>query len=139
MSVNIVAVTACPTGIAHSQMGAEGLERAAANAGHDIRIEVQGAFGVDDELTDEDIERADVAIVAADVRVDTDRFSDAALPVVEVPVSNAVTDPDGVIDRARSAADSGNPTTAEPSGPPTVGTDETGSSRSFIQRLRQLL
>lgn len=96
--MDIVAVTACPTGIAHSQMGAEALERAAADAGHEIHVEVQGAMGTENELTATRIESADVAIVAADVRVDTDRFAD--LPTVNVSVSEAVTDPEGLIDRA---------------------------------------
>jgi PTS system fructose-specific IIB component len=100
--MDIVAVTACPTGIAHSQMGAEALERAAADAGHEIHVEVQGAMGTENGLTAARIETADVALVAADVRVDTERFAD--LPTVEVSVSEAVTDPEGLIDRAIHAA-----------------------------------
>ena len=139
MSVNLVAVTACPTGIAHSQMGAEGLERAAADAGHEIRIEVQGAFGVEDDLTETDLAWADAAIVAADVRVDTDRFRDAGLPVVEIPVSEAVTDPGVVVDRAVEAAESGIPSRGSVSQHAGADGTGTGSARGLIDRLRRLL
>ena len=99
----IVAVTACPTGIAHSQMAAEALSQAADEGGYEISIEVQGAMGTEGELTPDDLRRADVAVVAADVTVDTERFED--LPVVNVPVSEAVTDADSLLDRAATAAD----------------------------------
>ena len=138
MSANLVAVTACPTGIAHSQMGAEGLERAASEAGHEIRIEVQGAFGVEDDLTQADLEWADVAIVAADVRVDTDRFRDADLPIVEVPVSDAVTDPETVLERACATAESGTTAASEGTRPDDAGSTNR-PARSFVERLRQLL
>lgn len=138
MSANLVAVTACPTGIAHSQMGAEGLERAAADAGHDIRVEVQGAFGVEDDLTDADLEWADAAIVAADVRVDIARFRDADLPVVEIPVSDAVTDPETVVERAHEAAETD--TTAASGGTRSDDAEpKLRAGRSFVERLRQLL
>ena len=129
--MNIVAVTACPTGIAHSQMGAEALERAATDAGHDITVEVQGAMGTEKALTDGAIESADVAIVAADVRVDTERFSE--LLTVKVPVNEAVTNPHGLIDRATRTATEDDTSDAITSG----SSDDTPSG--VLTRLVRLL
>lgn len=73
--VCLVAVTACPTGIAHTFMAAEALRRAAAKLGFEIAIETQGSVGAGTVLTDEQIDRADAVIVAADTHVDTARFA----------------------------------------------------------------
>ncbi|UPW01193.1 PTS sugar transporter subunit IIC [Halorussus gelatinilyticus] len=96
--MRLVAVTACPTGIAHSQMGAESLARAATDAGHDIEVEVHAAMGTENELGERDLDRAAAAVVAADVRVDTDRFED--LPTVVAPVGTAVSEPERLVERA---------------------------------------
>jgi PTS system fructose-specific IIB component len=114
--MQIVAVTACPTGIAHSQMGAEALERAATEAGHDIHVEVEGAMGTENELTRSQIESADVALVAADVRVDVDRFAD--LPTVKASVSEAVTDPAALVERAVRHVSGDETTGASDTAPP---------------------
>jgi fructose-specific phosphotransferase system IIB component len=70
----IVAVTACPTGIAHTYMAAETLEISAKKENLLIKVETQGAMGVENELTKIDIELADVVILAIDVAVDESRF-----------------------------------------------------------------
>lgn len=70
----IVAVTSCPTGIAHTYMAAEGLEKAAKKAGCTIKIETRGSAGAKNVLTDEDIEKAECIIVAADAKVPMARF-----------------------------------------------------------------
>lgn len=70
----IVAVTACPTGIAHTFMAAEGLTQAAGQH-HQIKVETHGSVGVQDLLTDAEIAAADVVIIAADTHVDTARFA----------------------------------------------------------------
>lgn len=67
----IVAVTACPTGIAHTIMAAEGLEQAAKMLGHEIKVETQGSVGVRNILSEEDITAADLVIIAADTRCRT--------------------------------------------------------------------
>jgi fructose-specific PTS system IIB-like component len=67
--MRIVAVTACPTGVAHTYMAAERLEKAARRLGHAIKVETQGSMGIENELTAEEIERADVVIFAAEVAV----------------------------------------------------------------------
>ncbi|HDS1122811.1 TPA: PTS fructose transporter subunit EIIBC [Stenotrophomonas maltophilia] len=71
----IVAVTSCPTGIAHTFMAAEGLQQAAKALGHVIRVETQGSVGAQDALSDEEISAADLVLIAADREVDLSRFS----------------------------------------------------------------
>lgn len=71
----IVAVTSCPTGIAHTFMAAEGLQEGAKRLGHDIRVETQGSVGAGTPLTAEEIAAADVVIIAADREVDRARFA----------------------------------------------------------------
>ncbi|OWQ73641.1 PTS fructose transporter subunit IIC [Stenotrophomonas maltophilia] len=71
----IVAVTSCPTGIAHTFMAAEGLQQAAKALGHAIRVETQGSVGAQDALSDAEIATADVVLIAADREVDLSRFA----------------------------------------------------------------
>jgi fructose-specific phosphotransferase system IIB component len=96
--MNIVAVTACPTGIAHTYMAAEKLEQTAKDLGHSIRVETQGAMGIENELSEEDIAKADVAIIAADIAVEkADRFDQ--IRTIEVPVQLILKDAAGVFNR----------------------------------------
>ena len=74
-SKHIVAVTSCPTGIAHTFMAAEGLQQAAKALGHAIRVETQGSVGAQDALSDEEIAAADLVLIAADREVDLSRFA----------------------------------------------------------------
>lgn len=71
----IVAVTSCPTGIAHTFMAAEGLQQAAKALGHAIRVETQGSVGAQDALSDDEIAAADLVLIAADREVDLSRFA----------------------------------------------------------------
>ncbi|AKN93688.1 PTS fructose transporter subunit IIBC [Xanthomonas oryzae pv. oryzicola] len=73
-SKRIVAITSCPTGIAHTFMAAEGLQQAAKKLGYQMRVETQGSVGAQDALTDDEIRNADVVIIAADREVDLARF-----------------------------------------------------------------
>jgi fructose PTS system EIIBC or EIIC component len=75
----IVAITSCPTGIAHTFMAAEALKKAAAALGHDIRVETQGSVGAKSQLTPEEIAAADTVVIAADTNVDLGRFGGKAL------------------------------------------------------------
>ena len=93
--MKIVAVTACPTGIAHTYMAAARLEKVAKELGHEIKVETQGAMGVENELTDNDIRQAQVAIFAVDIEVEgRERFN--ALKVIEVPLRDVLKDPEGI-------------------------------------------
>ena len=94
----IVAVTSCPTGIAHTIMAAEGLEQAAKKLGHDIQVETQGSVGARNTLSDETIAAADVVIIAADTRVDTARF--LGKPIHETATEPAIRDGVRVIETA---------------------------------------
>ncbi|AKJ05397.1 PTS system fructose-specific IIC component [Archangium gephyra] len=71
----IVAVTACPTGVAHTFMAAEALTRAGQGLGHPIRVETRGSVGAQDPLTAEEIRDAEVVILAVDIEVDSSRFA----------------------------------------------------------------
>ncbi|HXP97809.1 MAG TPA: fructose-specific PTS transporter subunit EIIC [Telmatospirillum sp.] len=71
----IVAITSCPTGIAHTFMAAEGLQQAAKALGHHIRVETQGSVGAQDTLTDAEIREADVVLIAADTQINLSRFA----------------------------------------------------------------
>src|SRR5512143_3596799 len=97
--MNIVAVTACPTGIAHTYMAAEQLQKAAKKLGHHIKVETQGAMGIENELSQADVDRADVAILASEIALEKmERFS--KIKVVKVPVQEAIKDPEKVIAQA---------------------------------------
>ncbi|MGC9401376.1 PTS fructose transporter subunit IIBC [Vibrio genomosp. F10] len=76
---NIVAITACPTGVAHTFMAAEALEKESARLGHSIKVETRGSVGAKNQLTAQDIEQADLVIIAADIEVPLDRFNGKAL------------------------------------------------------------
>jgi PTS system fructose-specific IIC component len=100
--MKLVAVTSCPTGIAHTYMAAEALEQAARDAGHEIKVETQGAAGAV-PLSPEDIAAADAVVFAADVEVrDRDRF--AGKPVVTVGVKRAIQDAPGLLAEAEQVA-----------------------------------
>ncbi len=96
-----VAVTACPTGIAHTYMAAEKLQAAAAASGHEIKVETQGSIGAENVLTAADIAAADAVIIAADKNVDLGRF--AGKKVLKVGVADGVHKPAELLDRAPNA------------------------------------
>lgn len=94
----ILAVTACPTGIAHTYMAADSLKQKAEAMGVDIKVETNGSTGVKNELTAADIAKATAIIVAADKAVEMDRF--AGKHVIEVPVAQGIRKPEELINRA---------------------------------------
>ncbi|WP_027696665.1 PTS fructose transporter subunit IIBC [Vibrio litoralis] len=74
-TTKIVAITACPTGVAHTFMAAEALEETGAKLGHQIKVETRGSVGAKNQLTEQDIAEADLVIIAADIEVPLDRFA----------------------------------------------------------------
>ncbi len=96
-----VAVTACPTGIAHTYMSAEALNKAARDLGVEIKVETNGSAGAKNMLTAEDIKRADGVIIAADKNVDTDRFDGKR--VIMTGTKAAIKDPKGLINDVKNA------------------------------------
>ena len=94
----IVAVTACPTGIAHTLMAAEALKRAATTMGHQIKVETQGSVGTKERLTEADIAAADVVVLAADIHVNETPF--AGKPIHTVSTAEAIRNSKAVIEAA---------------------------------------
>ena len=92
----ILAVTACPTGIAHTYMAAEAIEKAAKAKGYKVKVETRGSGGAKNILTDEEINKADGIIVAADTNVPMDRFD--GKKVIECQVSKGINKPNELID-----------------------------------------
>ncbi|GAB2491788.1 fructose-specific PTS transporter subunit EIIC [Alkalibacterium psychrotolerans] len=94
----VVAVTACPTGIAHTYMAEDALKKKAAEMGVEIRVETNGTDGAKNKLTKDEISRAAGVIVAADKKVDMARFN--GKPVLQRPVSEGINKPKELISRA---------------------------------------
>ena len=97
-SFRILAVTSCPTGIAHTYMAAEGIEKAAKKAGCFVKVETRGSGGAKNVLTETEIQEADCIIVAADAEVPMDRFHGKRL--IECPVSDGIGKADPLVERA---------------------------------------
>lgn len=96
--VKLLAVTSCPTGIAHTYMAAEALEKAAKAAGCQIKIETRGSAGAKNVLTAEEIEAADCIIVAADAKVPMDRFD--GKKVISCQVSDGIGKAERLVEQA---------------------------------------
>jgi fructose-specific phosphotransferase system IIB component len=93
--VKIVAVTACPTGIAHTYMAAEQLEKTAKSLGHTIQVETQGAMGIENELSRKSIAEAEAVVFAVDIDVEKrERFD--GKKIVQITVQEAIKNPKGV-------------------------------------------
>jgi PTS system fructose-specific IIC component len=99
--MKFVAITSCPTGIAHTYMAAEALEMAAKEMGVEIKVETQGSVGAENQLTEVDIREAKAVIIAADTKVSKERF--AGKTIIQVGVKEAIKDAKGLIERARDA------------------------------------
>jgi PTS system fructose-specific IIC component len=133
----LVAVTSCPTGIAHTYMAAESLEAAAERAGVDLHVETQGSAG-SRPLPQSVIDGADAVIFAADLGV-KDRHRFAGKPLVAGGVKRGIDDPDGMVAAAVAAADDPRATRVE--GTAASGTTHAGSSgdESWGLRIRRVL
>src|SRR4051794_18564673 len=123
--MRLVAVTSCPTGIAHTYMAAESLEQSALAAGHEIAVEAQGAAG-SVPLAAGTIAAADAVILAADVEVrGRERF--AGKPTISVGVRRAITDAPGLLEQAVAAATAAaTPATAQEAADPPSRVDVAG-------------
>ena len=120
----IVAVTACPTGIAHTYMAADALKYAAEELGYDLKVETQGSSG-NEELTQADIDAADAVIFAVSVNVrERNRF--AGKPFVESPVKRGIDEPKEMI--AEALAEAENPNGARVAAAASSGEDSAGAT-----------
>lgn len=94
--MNIVGITSCIAGLAHTPMAAKALTKAGTKLGHCVRIEQQGAMGAVDPLTEEEIAQAEVVIIAADKAIDgEDRFT--GMPIVRVKIGQCISKSDEII------------------------------------------
>ncbi len=98
----VVAVTACPTGVAHTFMAAEALSEAGKALGHQIRVETQGSVGAQDKLTAEEIADADLVLLACDIEIDPTRF--AGKRIYRTSTGNALKKPQPTIQAALANA-----------------------------------
>jgi PTS system fructose-specific IIC component len=94
----IIAVTACPTGIAHTIMAAEALKKTAKIMGHEIKVETQGSEGAKNVLSEKDVAAAEVVIIASDIAVDMARFADK--PVYATTTSDTIRKTKVIIEEA---------------------------------------
>ena len=94
--MKFLAVTACPSGVAHTYMSAEALEKAAKKHGIEIKVETQGSIGIENQITPEDLAGTDAVILTKDMPIkDEERFQN--IPKVGVGVSDAVKKPEAII------------------------------------------
>lgn len=95
MSKKVIAITACPVGVAHTYMAAENLERMGKEMGIDIKVETHGSIGIENPLTQKDIDEAEGLIIASDKDIDKARF--AGKRIIEVPVREGIDKPETLI------------------------------------------
>ncbi|EUJ44794.1 PTS fructose transporter subunit IIB [Paenilisteria rocourtiae] len=104
MKRKIIAVTACATGVAHTYMAAQALKKGAKKMDNLIKVETQGATGIENELTEKDVNIGEVVIFAVDTKVrNMERF--AGKTILEVPVSAPIKDAEKVINAALKLID----------------------------------
>lgn len=115
-TLKIVAITSCPTGIAHTFMAAEGLAQGAKSLGHEIHVETQGSVGAQNRLSDEQIAAADLVVIAADTQVEKSRFRGKRL--YETGTKGAIGKGAALIERAIAEAviEGGAPAAAQQAG-----------------------
>lgn len=128
--MKFVAITSCPTGIAHTYMAAEALQLAAKEMDHEIKVETQGSVGAENVLTKEDLAQAKAVIIAADTSVDKSRF--AGMTVIEVPVKEAIRDAKSLISTAANAKES---PAERPKKVSVPKTDETETKKGIYKHL----
>ena len=94
--MKLLAITSCPSGVAHTYMAAEALQKAAKKHGIQIKVETQGSIGVENEITAEDVAAADAIILTKDMSIlGEDRFKD--IPIVRVWIGDAIKKADAII------------------------------------------
>ena len=104
-TVLILAITACPTGIAHTYMAAEKLDAAATELGYEIKVETHGSVGVEGTFSQADIDRADAVVIAADTQIDLARFGGKR--IVSTRVADGIHRPAALIAEALAASPTG--------------------------------
>ncbi len=99
--MKIVAVTSCATGIAHSYMSAEAIKKIAKKKGFQVKVEIQGALGIENQLSSTDIQSADLIIFANDVNITAvERFSKVKEKIFQSSPHEMIKDPESVFEKA---------------------------------------
>ncbi|MCD8820485.1 PTS fructose transporter subunit IIB [Staphylococcus gallinarum] len=96
--MNIVSVCACTVGIAHTYIAAEKIAQAAKKKGHSIQIETQGTIGIENELSEETINNADIVLLAIDVKISNSNRFDGK-KIIEVPTDLAIKSPNKLLEK----------------------------------------
>lgn len=99
--MNIVAVTACPSGIAHTYIAAEQLEQAARKLGYAIKVETQGATGVENELSQAEVDAADAVIIASDINIARAERFKRVRRKIRMPMTVTLQNPGAIFERLR--------------------------------------
>jgi PTS system fructose-specific IIB component/fructose-specific PTS system IIB-like component len=98
--MKFVAITACPTGIAHTYMAAEKLEKTARKLGHTIKVETQGAMGIENELSQSEVDAADAVIIASDIAIEREERFERSRKIC-VAVQDALKNPEAIFAKAK--------------------------------------
>ncbi len=95
--MKILAVTACPSGVAHTYMAAEAIEKTCKKKGIDVKVETQGSIGIENEITSEDVVSADAVILTKDMPIkNEEKFK--GKPIIRVGISDVIKKTDAYID-----------------------------------------
>ena len=101
--MKVVAVTACPTGVAHTYMAQEAIEKECRKRGYECKVETQGSMGIENELEQEEVDAADVVILAVAISIEgEDRFEEKmdAGKVIQIDPGEVIKHPADVLDKA---------------------------------------
>lgn len=101
--MKVVAVTACPTGVAHTYMAQEAIEKECRKRGYEFKVETQGSMGIENELEQEEVDAADVVILAVAISIEgEERFEEKmdAGKVIQIDPGEAIKHPASVLDKA---------------------------------------
>lgn len=106
--INVIAVTSCATGIAHSYMAAEAIKKLGKKNSWRVRVEIQGAMGVEDRLKKSELENADVLVLANDVGLtDGDRFEPLKDKTISMPPHSVIQSPGDLAAKVQGLVDQG--------------------------------
>ncbi len=136
-SLNIVAVTACPTGVAHTFMAAEALEIEAQQQGHTIKVETRGSVGAENTLNDEEIAKADLVIIAADIELDLSAF--AGKKMYKTSTSDALKQTKQVLSDAQQKAEVYQASSSDNSGQASQVTEDKGLYKHLMTGVSHML
>lgn len=102
MKMKIAAITSCATGIAHSYMAAEAIRKVAKKHGCPVKVEIEGALGIENELSEADIEKADIIVFANDVSISkAERFKDVKYKVIKFGPHEVIKNPEIIFEKAK--------------------------------------